>query len=52
MDYNIKLLILLPHSSHFTQPLDIAIFGPLKRYLSTEVRELVGADVARLIKAE
>jgi DDE superfamily endonuclease/Tc5 transposase DNA-binding domain/helix-turn-helix, Psq domain len=49
---NIKLLILPPHSSHYTQPLDIAIFGPLKKYLSDEVRKIVGANVARLTKAE
>src|SRR6266496_4733571 len=30
MENNIKLLILPPHSSHFTQPLDIGIFSPLK----------------------
>lgn len=52
MDNNIRLLILPPHSSHYTQPLDIAIFGPLKRYLSKEVQRLVGADIARLMKGE
>lgn len=52
MDNNIRLLILPPHSSHYTQPLDIAIFGPLKRYLSEEVQRLVGADIARLMKGE
>ncbi|KAG6990454.1 hypothetical protein FocnCong_v013793 [Fusarium oxysporum f. sp. conglutinans] len=30
-DNNIYLLFLPPHSSHVLQPLDVAIFGPLKR---------------------
>jgi hypothetical protein len=29
-DNNISLLFLIPHSSHVLQPLDAAIFGPLK----------------------
>ena len=37
MNNNIKLLILPPHSSHFTQPLDIGIFSLLKYYLSAEL---------------
>ena len=52
MDNNIKLLILPPHSSHFTQPLDIGMFSPLKNYMSTEVGKIVGTDIARLTKAE
>lgn len=29
-DNNIHLLFLIPHSSHVLQPLDVAVFGPLK----------------------
>jgi len=52
MDNNIKLLILPPHSSHLTQPLDISIFGPLKRYLANQLCRLVGANLTKLDKAE
>jgi hypothetical protein len=31
------LFLLLPHSSHKTQPLDLSIFGPLKRAINLEV---------------
>ena len=37
MDNNIKWMILLRHSSHLTQRLDIAVFGPLKKYLKFDV---------------
>ena len=52
MDNNIKLLILPPHSSHLTQPLDISVFGPLKKYLSNQVYRIVGANLAKLTKTE
>lgn len=52
MDNNIKLLILPPHSSHYTQPLDIGIFSPLKHYMSMELYEIIKTDVARLMKGE
>lgn len=52
MDHNIKLLILPPHSSHFTQPLDIGVFSPLKAYMSAELDKVIRTDIARLKKAE
>ena len=52
MNNNIKLLILPPHSSHFTQPLDISIFGPLKKYMSQELSKLVNAKVNTVQKME
>lgn len=52
MDHNIKLLILPPHSSHVTQPLDIGLFSPLKKYLSREITKLVGTNIACLAKPE
>src|SRR5579859_180414 len=52
MENNIKLMILPPHSSHLTQPLDIAVFGPLKRFLSNAVYQLVGANLSKLTKSE
>jgi len=52
MNHNIKLLILPPHSSHVTQPLDIGLFSPLKKYLSAEIAKIVGTNIARLAKPE
>jgi hypothetical protein len=52
MENNIKLLVLPAHSSHFTQPLDIGIFSPLKEYLSQEVQKYVNTKVATLLKVE
>lgn len=52
IDNNIKLLILPPHSSHFTQPLDIGIFSPLKEYMSQEIMPLISAKIATLRKVE
>ena len=52
MNNNIKLLILPSHSSHFTQPLDISIFGPLKKYMSQELSHVVNAKVNTVQKTE
>src|SRR5436190_15893381 len=52
MENNIKLLILPPHSSHFTQPLDIGIFSPLKDYMTQEINPLVHTNVPQVQKVE
>src|SRR5438105_1771584 len=52
MDHNIKLLILPPHSSHFTQPLDIGVFSPLKHYLLVEISTIIQIELARVFKCE
>ena len=49
---NIELLLLVPHSSHMTQPLDVAIFGPLKKAMAAELHGLIQTEVARIQKAE
>lgn len=49
---NIKLLILPPHSSHYTQPLDIGIFSPVKEYLSQELTRIINTGVTTLQKVE
>ncbi|PQM43531.1 hypothetical protein VC83_09658 [Pseudogymnoascus destructans] len=36
----ISILILPPHTSHVLQPLDVAIFGPLKKRLTTALSHL------------
>jgi hypothetical protein len=36
---NVEVICLPSHSSHILQPLDISIFGPLKKFWSTIVRD-------------
>jgi DDE superfamily endonuclease len=45
MTNNIKLLILPPHSSQFTQPLNISIFSPLKEFMTQEIAPLVPTKI-------
>jgi hypothetical protein len=52
MDHDIALLILPPHSSHRTQPLDVAVFGPLKRHMGAKLENLRQLQLARLGKGE
>jgi hypothetical protein len=52
MDNNIVLLILPPHSSHLTQPLDVGVFGSLKKHLAAEIDPLIRLGVARIQKVE
>jgi hypothetical protein len=48
----IALLILPAHTSHLLQPLDVAIFGPLKKKLTTALSYLNEAQLVRIQKAE
>lgn len=52
MFHNIVLLILPPHTSHITQPLDLCIFGPFKRHMTAELHGIISMEVARLQKVE
>jgi DDE superfamily endonuclease/Tc5 transposase DNA-binding domain len=52
MDNDILLMILPPHSSHLTQPLDVGVFGPLKKHLAAEIDPLIRLGVARIQKVE
>jgi DDE superfamily endonuclease len=52
MFHHIVLLILPPHTSHLTQPLDIGIFSPLKRHMAAELQGIITTEVARLQKVE
>ena len=45
-------MILPPHTSHLLQPLDVAIFGPLKKRLTANLSHLNQAQLARIQKAE
>ena len=48
----IDLFLLLPHSSHKTQPLDLSIFGPLKTVLNLEVDRIFRHSTMRLPHVE
>ena len=49
---NIVLMLLPLHTSHIAQPLDIAVFGPLKKALIAECHGLIFTEVVRIQKAE
>ena len=49
---NIVLMLLPLHTSHIAQPLDIAVFGPLKKALMAECHGLIFTEVVRIQKAE
>ena len=46
------MLILPPHSSHLTQPLDVAVFGPLKKHMAAELQGIIQTEVLRIQKVE
>lgn len=48
----ITLLVFPPHTSHILQPLDVAIFGPLKRRLTAALSNLIQAQLTRISKYE
>ncbi|ODQ69040.1 hypothetical protein LIPSTDRAFT_334993, partial [Lipomyces starkeyi NRRL Y-11557] len=48
----ITLLILPPHTSYLLQPLDVAIFGPLKKRLTAALPHLNQAQLVRIQKIE
>src|SRR5271154_1723554 len=52
IDNNILLMILPPHSSHLTQPLDVGVFGPLKKHMSAEIEPLMRTGITRVQKVE
>jgi DDE superfamily endonuclease/Tc5 transposase DNA-binding domain/helix-turn-helix, Psq domain len=52
MDNNIILMILPPHSSHLTQPLDVGVFGALKKHMAAEIDPLIRTGVPRIQKVE
>jgi DDE superfamily endonuclease len=50
--HQIILLRLPPHTSHLCQPLDVGLFGPLKRALSSKLQPLIRTEVSRIRKSE
>ena len=52
MQNNIMLLRLPSHSSHLLQPLDIALFRPLKTRVAQMLKPIIRAEVSRVQKVE
>src|SRR5271169_1719924 len=52
IDNDILLMILPPHSSHLTQPLDVGVFGPLKKHMAAEIEPLMRTSITRVQKVE
>lgn len=52
IQHRIDLLLLSPHSSHLMQPLDVAVFGPLKRAISLQISRLLRSGITRIQKVE
>ena len=46
---NIVLYVLPPHSSNILQPLDIGMFGPLKRAYNTQVSQYLRKNVGQVV---
>ena len=49
---DIDILILPPHCSHLLQPLDVGVYGPIKRYHAQEVDRYTRAGITRIQRAE
>src|SRR2546423_9760813 len=47
---NIILLLLPPHSSYLIQPLDVGVFNPLKKAISSSVSQLIQTEISRMQK--
>ena len=45
-------MILPPHPSHLTQPLDIGMFGALKKQIAVEIDPLIRTGISRIQKVE
>ncbi|EDN97658.1 hypothetical protein SS1G_12512 [Sclerotinia sclerotiorum 1980 UF-70] len=52
IEKEIDLLILPPHCSHLLQPLNIAVYGPIKRYHTLKVDQYSRIGVKRIQRVE
>lgn len=43
-EHNVVLFVLPPHSSHITQPLDVGVFGPMKKYYYQECKNYMHSN--------
>ena len=50
--HDIITICLPPHSSHLTQPLDVACFAPLKRAYSREIKLYIKAYINHITKTK
>jgi len=51
-DSAIAVFLLLPHSSHLIQPLDVGVFSPLKAAMKSGLNTIFRTGIARLRKVE
>ena len=51
-DNNIAIFLLLPHSSHLIQLLDVGVFSPLKAAMKSQLNKIFRTGIARLQKSE
>jgi hypothetical protein len=51
-DNDIKTLCMPPHSSHILQPLDVGVFGPLKKAYGRQIEHLMKARVTHITKED
>ena len=49
---NIQLLLLPPHATHILQPLDIALFGPLKSKYKVELQRVLRRSKSKVVRKE
>ena len=52
MKNNIIFMVLLPHFSHFTQPLDVGVFSPLKTSMASAIEPLTSTKSHHILKVE
>ena len=52
MKNDIIFMVLPPHSSHLTQPLDVGVFGPLKILMASAIEPLISTELHRILKPE
>ena len=52
LDKKIDLVVFPPHTSHSLQPLDVGLFSPLKRALSSEIDRLFRLTTSRIPRIE
>ena len=52
MEHNIIVVLLPPHSSHLTQPLDVGIFSPLKTRIAEELDKILRYGYSNIKKFE
>ena len=52
MKNNIIFMVLLRHSSHLSQSLDVEVFDPLKILMASTIESLISIELHRIFKVE